>query len=466
MFTHRKQQTTQVLPTRVLVIGFALLIFVGALLLTLPMASADGKSVGFVNALFTATSAGCVTGLVVVETMTAWTLFGKIIILFLIQVGGLGFMTMITIFLIVLKRKITLKERIVIQESLNQLSPQGMVRLVIKVVIGTLLVETVAAVILTFAFLPQYGLARSMWYGVFHSISAFCNAGFDIISHDSLVPYVDNVAVNVVVTTLIVLGGLGFTVWMDVVAVIRHRKHKWFVTRAELRHISLHSKIVISCTLFLIAVGTLFFLVSEYDNQATLGELSLHGKLWAAYFQAVTLRTAGFYSIHQAAMNYSSKFMSVILMIIGGSPGGTAGGIKTVTVSVIMLSVLSVIRGEDSINAFRKHISFQTLQKSLTVMSLIMLVLFVSTGILSFTEVYSGYHYEFMDLLFETSSALGTVGLTLGITPYLTTAGKLVICACMFIGRLGPITVVVGLSARQKAARNRIHYPEEKVIVG
>lgn len=453
-------------PTQIIVIGFLAIILGGAFLLMLPIASQNSQSIGFIDALFTATSAVCVTGLVVVNTMEHWTMFGRIVIMFLIQIGGLGFMTLVTIIMVFLGKKITLKERIIIQESFNLSTFQGMVMFVKKIVIGTLFIEGIGALILSIRFVPEYGFFAGTFKGIFHSISAFCNAGFDILTYNSLVPYSDEYIINIVIMFLIIIGGLGFTVWLDLFNLFKSRKDKNFTLRNGIKKLTLHSKLVLLITLFLIVFGWIFFFIAEFKNPGTIGKLRFDNKVLMSLFQSVTLRTAGFDSINQMNMTYPSKLISIIFMAIGGSPGGTAGGIKTITMGVIMLSVLSVIRGSDSINIFKKSISFNTLQKSLAVVIMILSVVFIGTILLTITEANMQYEYEFMDFLYEITSAIGTVGLSLGITPHLSSLGKFVVIICMFIGRLGPVTVAVAISARNGGGQDFVHYPEEKILVG
>jgi len=453
-------------PAQVIVIGFLFIILFGAFLLSMPFASQDGKDICFLDALFTASSAVCVTGLVVINTLEHWSIFGKIIILFLIQIGGIGFMSLVTIIMVFLGKRITLKERIIIQESFNLSHFHGMVSFVTRIVKGTLIIETIGAVILSLRFIPEYGFSSGIFKGIFHSVSAFCNAGFDILGKSSLIPYSNDIIINVVIMLLIIIGGLGFTVWIDIINFFKSTKERNFTIKRGFRNLSLHSKIVLIMTFSLIIFGWIFFFVSEFANYQTIGGERIDHKLLISLFQSVSLRTAGFDTINQSGLNYSSKLMSIILMAIGGSPGGTAGGIKTVTIGVIILSIRSVIKGSDSINVFRRSISFYNLQKSLSVTMMIFSCILLSTMLLSFSEVNMNYDYEFIDLLFETTSALGTVGITVGITPYLSSFGKVVIIICMFIGRLGPVTIAVALAAKQNRNQNLIHYPEEKVLVG
>lgn len=447
-------------PTQILVLGFLIVIMIGTFLLNLPIASNDGESVGLINALFTATSAVCVTGLVVVNTFYQWTLFGKIVIISLIQIGGLGFMTITTTLFIILGKKIRLKERLIIQESLNQYTISGMVRLAKNVVLGTMLLEGIGAILLSLKFIPKYGV-YGIFMGVFHSISAFCNAGFDIIGNDNLCPYVGDVLVNVTIMSLIVLGGIGFTVWLDYIRIIKEKKKYSYSFKRAFRKLALHTKLVTVLTISLIGIGALFFFVFEGTNPLTLGTMGYKEKILGSVFQSVTSRTAGFNTISQGGMKDASKFMTIILMFIGGSPAGTAGGIKTVTFGVIFLSVLSVIKAREDVEVFQKRISWDIVKRALAVMSISLTVVILATMILSLTET-----AKFIEVLFEVVSGFGTVGLSIGITPNLTVWGKLVLCLVMFTGRLGPVTMMVAFSLKDKRSKNTIRKPEEKVLVG
>lgn len=438
-------------PTQVLVMGFGAVILIGALLLNLPIANVTGRSIGFIDALFTATSAVCVTGLAVVDTGTYWTIFGKTIILILIQVGGLGFMTMATMIALILGKKISLKERLVIQEALNQNTLAGLVRFTRYIVFGTFMIEGIGALFLSFRFIPQLGFLKGVAYSIFHSVSAFCNAGFDIIGNGvSLMPYVTDPIVNFTVMLLIITGGLGFSVIVDM------------KSRRSFRKLSLHSKVTLLVTGLLIMLSFIIFLLLEWGNPDTLGELGFGGKLLAALFQSVTPRTAGFNTLQMSQLTDASKLMTIILMFIGGSPASTAGGIKTVTLGVLILTVISVIRGREDTEAFGKRISRNIVNRSLTIGVVGILFVFGTTMILSVTEP----TFSFMDVLFEAASALGTVGLSMGITPNLSIVGKLIIIVTMFFGRVGLLTVAFALARQQRKNKGTVKYPEEKVMVG
>lgn len=450
-------------PSQTIMAGFAAMILIGAILLRLPIASKDGIS--FIDALFTATSANCVTGLVVVGTATHWTLFGKLVILALIQLGGLGFMTVLTLAMITIRRKISLRSRLTIRASFNQDDIGGMVRLVKKVIKITLFFETAGAVLLAALFLAQgYSLSRSVTSGIFHSISAFCNAGFDIIGSESLIPFQTHALFNLVIMLLIVSGGLGFTVWMELIAALRSKKRASL--RLKLRHLSLHTKIVFLMTAALILLGAVFFLLFEWNNPLTLGNLRAPEKGLAALFQSVTLRTAGFNTIPQSDLTEISKFTSCLFMLIGGSSVSTAGGMKTVTIGVILISMYSLLRGRSRMESLGRTLPLDLLQKALTVVATMLIVVAVSTILLHFTEQSSPYRPNFLDILYETCSAAGTVGLTTGLTPHLSFAGKIVIIVCMYLGRLSPVTVVVALNNRLHTQTDAVTLPVERVIIG
>lgn len=447
-------------------LGFAAMILVGAFLLNLPIATKSGESVGFLNALFTATSANCVTGLVVVNTMEHWALFGKIVILALIQFGGLGFMVVITLAMLAMKRDVSPRSRKIIQASFNQDSIGGMVKLVKNVLLTTLILEGAGAILLAISFFASGTMAigESLYQGIFHAISAFCNAGFDNIGTEGMIPYQQNVPVNFILMFLIVLGGIGFPVLIELNEVFKNRQKKSL--RYRLNRASLHTKIVLTITAALIVLGTILFLLLEWSNTSTLGNLSFLRKIQAALFQSVTLRTAGFNTISQDGLTEASQAVSSILMLIGGSSASTAGGMKTVTIGIIIFTMLSVLRGKNKLEAFGRSLPLDLLQKALTVVGAMLVVVFASTLLLHFTEQGSAYPHTFMDLLFESASATGTVGVSTGLTPYLSSAGKVVIIICMYLGRLSPVTVVVALNARLHMHADNITYPAERVIIG
>jgi len=438
-------------PAQILVLGFASVILVGSFLLNLPIASKDGQSIGFINAFFTSTSAVCVTGLVVVDTATHWTIFGQTVILILIQVGGLGFMTMATLFALIFGKRITLRERLVMQEALNQLNISGLVRLTQYILITTIIIEGFGAMLLSIKFIPIYGVWTGIGMSIFHAVSAFCNAGFDLIGgFRSLTPFVNDVLVNIVMWVLIITGGLGYTVVLEI---FQKRKFARF---------SLHSKLVLLITFTLLALGFVTILVLEYNNPDTMGGLPIKGKLLSAIFHSVTPRTAGFNTLPTDKLTMASIFFTIMLMFIGGSPAGTAGGVKTTTAGVLIWSIISIIRGKEDTEVFKRRIPRDIVNRSLAVVGIAMTLVIVVTMVLSITEK----SQSFIEVFFEATSAFGTVGLSLGITTELSWLGKLVISVTMFLGRVGPLTFALALARQQQKKKGLIKYPEEKVIVG
>lgn len=436
-------------PPRILVTGFMAIILMGAWLLMLPFAHVAEQPPRFIDALFTSTSAVCLTGLVVVDTGTYWTEAGQIVILSLIQLGGLGFMTMATLFAIFLKRKISLRERLVLQESLNQTSIEGIVRLVRKVIFYTLVIESAGAVLFAIRLAYDMPAVQAIYKGVFHAISFFNNAGFDIMGdYRSLTEYVGDPFVNIVTMLLIILGGIGFVVMADLTELSKTR-----------RRLSLHSKVVLTMSGILIVVGAATIFIFEYTNEATLGPLHLGEKLLAAFMQSVSPRTAGVNSVDVAGLRQATQFFIIILMFIGASPGSTGGGIKTTTFTALIGAVVAMIRGKEDVVLFRYRLAQERVYKALTVTLFAFLLVIVATMILATTE-----DHQFHMILFEATSAFGTVGLSMGLTTQLTVAGKTVIILLMFIGRLGPLTLTYALGPRKE--RTLYREAEGKIIIG
>ncbi|MCJ8013932.1 TrkH family potassium uptake protein [Paenibacillus sp. KQZ6P-2] len=435
-------------PPQILVMGFAAIILIGAILLTLPISNTTGKPLRFIDALFTATSATCVTGLVVQDTGIYFSTFGQIVIMLLIQVGGLGFMTMATLFSLVLKRKISLRDRLILQEAMNQNTMEGIVRLIRKVLLFSLIIEGCAAVVLAIRWSFDMPVGQAIYFGIFHAVSMFNNAGFDLFGHfNSLTSYVNDPIVNIVVMFLIVSGGLGFIVLSDLVEYRKNRK------------LSLHSKVVLSMTGALILFGTIVIFIFEYSNPATLGSLDWGGKILASFFQSVTTRTAGANTIDLASMRQASQFFMVILMFIGASPGSTGGGIKTTTFTILVGAVVAMIRGRDDIVLFRYRLAQERIFKALTITFLALFLVLGVSMILSTTE-----DSDFLTILYETTSAFGTVGLSVGLTSHLTVVGKILISLTMFAGRLGPLTLAYALGP--KKGKELYRHPEGKITIG
>ncbi|WP_147533145.1 TrkH family potassium uptake protein [Bacillus marasmi] len=435
-------------PAQTLSIGFLCLIALGTLLLMLPFATKDRHHLAFVDALFEATTAVCVTGLVVVDTETTFTIFGQIVMMLLIQVGGLGFMTFGILIALFLGKNIGLQSRLMIQESLNQLSLEGMVRLV-KFVIGfTFLVEGVGAIILAIRWASDFGWPKAIYYGVFHSISAFNNAGIDIMGDfRSMTDYSSDITILTTVSLLLMIGGIGYTVILDC------------LRKKSLKKLSLHSKLVLIMTIILVFFGTSLIFILEYNNPGTLGGLSLKDKLLNAYFHGVVPRTAGFNSLDMGELTLSSQFVTILLMFIGGGSGGTAGGIKVTTFFIIFLAVWSLIRGRDDVNILEKRIPKEIIFRAFSITVYSTAVVFFTLFILTITE-----NAPLNVLLFEVVSAFATVGMSLGITPDLSIIGKLVITILMFVGRVGPLTIAFALAKVNQKPPYK--YVEEKIMIG
>lgn len=433
----------------ILVIGFALVILLGAILLNMPFASKSGESVGFVDALFTAASAVAVTGLVVKDTLTHWTSFGHVIILVLIQIGGLGIITMGTLFALILGRKINFRQRVVMKEAMNKVTANGVVRLAKYILIMTFAVEGIGAIILSTRMIPIYGLGQGIWLSVFHSVSAFCNAGFDLIGNfQSLTPFVEDPIITLTVSALIIIGGLGFVVIFEL------------LDKKSFKKLSLHSKIVLNMTFVLLLSGFIIVMALEWSNPATMGDLSIGGKFLSGFFHSVTPRTAGFNTLPMGELTMGSKVMTMLFMFIGAGTAGTAGGVKVTTIGVVILMVLSTLRGRKDAEGFKRVLPRDLVNKSLSILFIaISWVIFV-TFILSITE-----NAEFMDLMFEVVSAFGTVGLSLGVTGSLSTIGKIVITVTMFVGRIGPLTLFMALAQRHQTS-TAIQYPDEEIMIG
>ena len=437
-------------------LSFFLCITIGSILLSLPISSADGQAVPFIDALFTATTSTCVTGLVTVTTATTWSTFGHVVILCLIQIGGLGLITILSGIMIMLRKRMGLADRILLQDAFNLNSLSGLVKFVKKVIIGTFIVEGAGALLYMLVFVPEFG-ARGIWISVFNSISAFCNAGIDIIGANSLCDYAANPLINAVTSALIILGGLGFIVWWDVLRVIKDFRKRKFRCFSSL---TLHSKMVLSVTLLLIFGGALLIFIFEYYNPLTIGSLSLFDKIQVSLFQSITTRTAGFATVPQENLTNGASIVSLALMFIGGSPVGTAGGIKTITITVLFAGALATIRNNNEITMFNRTINKEAVSKAIAVTFTSFATMLLSTLFLCSTSDRS-----VIDILFETVSATATVGLSRNLTSSLDTFGKLIITATMYLGRVGPISLAVAFTLR-KENKNIIKNPTEKISVG
>ena len=445
---------------QILAMGFIGVILTGGVLLWLPFSNTE--PIAFMDALFTSTSAVCVTGLVTIVPATQFTLTGKIILLLLIQIGGLGVIACGTAFILILRMRITVKERILIQETYNMDAPGGMVAMIIRVIRGTLIVEGIGALFYSFQFVPEFGLIKGIWFSVFHAISAFCNAGIDIIGDSSFASYVTNPIINLTTVVLIVVAGIGFSVWHDLAVnmerIIKNDVPKswWF------KRLTLHSKLAIVTTAILIIAGTLNFFIVEFNNPETMGGLTVAEKLMASLFHSVSTRTAGFATISQTGFTNESKFFTCILMFIGGSPGGTAGGVKSTTVAMLFLTAFSIFRSGHATECFGRRIADSTIMMGHAVIMSAILMLTTGTMLVTVFEP----DIPFLDVLYETTSAMGTVGLSAGLTAGLSRASQVVIMALMYVGRIGPISLALLFGGMSKKRDNIRELPEQTIMVG
>ena len=436
---------------QLIALGYLSLITMGTLLLSLPISSKSQLSIGFINVLFTATSATCVTGLVIADTYAQWSLFGQLVIITLIQIGGLGFMTIVTLFSFLLRRKIGLKERGLLRESVNTMYVGGIVRMIRKILIGTMLFEGLGAILLSIRFIPRMGLAEGIYNGIFHSISAFCNAGFDLMGkygeYSSLITFSDDAVVCLTIIMLIIIGGIGFFVWDDI------SKNKLHFKRYQL-----HSKIVLSMTAILILSGTVGFYIFEGRN--LFAEMPLSERITASIFAAVTPRTAGFSTVDAAALTPASKLLTMLLMFIGGSPGSTAGGVKTITLAVILISLWSSLRNAKWDNLFGRRLEDNVLKRASAVVTI--------NSIITLSAVFcisaSNTALHLVDILFECLSAVGTVGLSTGITGTLNSFSLIILALLMYTGRVGSVSFALLFTEHRDLSS--VQNPTEKINIG
>lgn len=433
-------------PARVLVSGFVSLIAIGMALLKLPIAVHDGVQLSWVDALFTATSALCVTGLTVVDTQMTYTMFGECVIMALVQIGGIGFMTVATMFYLMIGKRISLKERLILQESMNTNSMEGIVRTIRRVIYFVAIIQLGATLLLTLHWLPEMSWKQALYYGLFHSISLFNNGGFDLFGN-SFQAYADDTLFNLIAFFLVISGGLGFIVLAEL---YEYR---------EKRRLSLHSKVVLSMTGILILVGSIFIFIFEYTNPNTMQPLSFTGKVYASMFQSISTRSSGTSTVDISELRQVTQFFMIILMFIGGSPGSTGGGIKTTTFAILICAVVAMLRGQEDAVLFRTRLSKDQILKALTIIFLALIMVLSVSMLLAMTE-----DQPFLNILFDTTSAVATVGLTMGMTVELSDFGKLVFCLAMFIGRVGPLTLAYAMNRR--STRSRFRYPEGKIMIG
>lgn len=442
----------QLTYVRVIAFGYLMVILSGTLLLLLPVATAPGRKTGVLTALFTATSATCVTGLVVVDTATHWTSFGHIVILLMIQIGGLGFMTMGVLLAMVLRKRISLRARGLLQESMNYMQMGGILRLLRTTFKGTLLFEGVGAILLAVRFIPVFGVGKGIAYGIFHSVSAFCNGGFDLMggysgNYSSLVEFHGDILINIVIMSLIILGGIGFFVWSDI------KNNKWHIKRYML-----HTKIALFTTAVLLVAGTILYFLFEKEN--LLAGMSGKDQILAAAFSSVTARTAGFNTIDTGALTNASKLLTMVLMFIGGSPGSTAGGIKTVTALVLVAYVWSNLRDSRGVNLFNRRLDDDVIRKASNVVVISLLMAVASIIFICFIQPY----LSVVDVMFEVFSAIGTVGMSTGLTRDLSLASRIVVILLMYCGRIGSMSFALSFTERKKVAP--VQLPVEKIMIG
>ena len=442
--------------TQIILLSFLVTILAGSALLALPISSSSGESVSYLDALFTATTSTCVTGLVTLPTVSTWSVFGQVVILFLIQIGGLGIITIMSGLMLLLNRKMGIGDRLLIQDAFNLNTMSGLAKFVKNVLFGTLIVEGIGAVLYMFVFVPEFGV-RGIWISIFNSVSAFCNAGIDIIAENGLYNYATNPLINIVTAVLIILGGLGYIVWWDVLRVVKSRSRN---NRRVFRHLTLHSKIAITVTAGLVLAGAILIFVFEYANPLTIGNLSLFDKVQVSFFQSVTTRTAGFATIPQENLTNASAAVSIILMLVGGSPVGTAGGMKTVTVAVLISSAFATVRNKNSVTLFGRRIFDGALKKAVAVVVTFITICATSTVLLMATSDVSA-----LDAVYETVSATATVGLSRNLTATLNPFGKIIIMMTMYFGRVGPISLAVALGSKNEN-QNVISEPTEDISVG
>ena len=435
---------------QILSLGFIVTIFIGAIILSLPISSASGEATNFLDTLFTSTSAVCVTGLVTVDTGTYWSTFGQVTIMILIELGGLGFMSFATLLAMIVGKKITLRERLVMQEAMNAFSIQGLVHMVRCVLIFTFSIQIIGAILLATQFIPMFGVETGIFYSIFHSISAFCNAGFDLMgNYSSLVPLNSNAMIILTISALIIIGGLGFAVWIEI-----------YNYKKSGRKLSVHAKLVILITALLLGIGFVLMFIFEFNNPLTIGEMSFGDKLLNSWFTGLTPRTAGFNSVSTGDLTVAGQFLTVILMFIGGSPGSTAGGLKTATFGILMFTVISVIKGRENTEIFNRRFSKDLVYRAFVIFFLALGLIVGVTMVLAVAEP----NIAFADLLFEATSAFGTAGLSTGITPSLGSVSKVVLMISMYFGRVGILTVMLAMLRGKK--KQSYTLPEGKILIG
>lgn len=460
------KRKTQFKTAQIVALGFAAIILLGAGLLSLPIAWAPGHQIRFIDALFTSTTSICVTGLVTEPTYAAWSGFGKLIILLLIQLGGFGVVTCGTLVVLAMGKRVSIRNRRLIQESYNLDTLKGLIGLIRKIVLGTLAVEGVGMLLYAIQFVPEFGFGKGMAVSLFNAVSAFCNAGMDIIGENSLADYAQNPLINFTTMGLIVLGGIGYLVWWDLIRCGKRILRRQMRLRQAFRALELNTKIALTATGILIFAGAFLVFILEYRNTGTMAGMSLGEKCMAAFFQSITCRTAGFFTIPQENLHEATAMVSMILMFIGGSPMGTAGGVKTTTIAALLLTGISFFKGKEDTEAFNRRIPETNIRTAWVVVMLGLGVLLTATvGVAIATEGMKEGAY-LINILYEVTSAGATVGLTRGLTPLLPVAGKVIIILTMYIGRIGPTTLAAALTIHGEKKPSGMHLPDQKIFIG
>ena len=446
--------------SQIIVLGFLFAILTGSLLLMIPAATAQGQQTNFLTALFTATTSICVTGFVVVDTFSHWSFLGQFIILLLVQIGGFGVITIYSALMMLLKKSFSLRTRLLIQDYYNLDSIQGLIRFLIKVIKSSFFIEGLGAVLYLFVFIPRFGFLKGIWISIFNSVSAFCNAGMDIIGKNSLIEYQTNIPMNLITIFLIVSGGLGYVVWFDCIENIKKAWKQKYGLKIFWRRLGEHTKLVINLTLFFLISGTLLVMFFEWNNDLTIGKLSTENKILASFFQSVTFRTAGFATIPQEGLTPASCLVGCIYMFIGGSPVGTAGGVKTVTAFVVLLNVMSFIRSRKELVVFDRAVSEKLINKANAIlMSNLLLTIVLILALIHNSNVPA------LSAAYEIFSATGTVGLSRGLTSCLNKTGMIIVMIGMYAGRIGPISMAFFFSTNH-SDKNEIKYSNGHFIVG
>lgn len=448
--------------SQIITLGFAGVIFLGGIILWMPFCTVPGERTSFTDAMFTATTCICVTGLVTVVTAAHWTIIGKIVILLLIQIGGIGVITLTSLVFISFHRRISLRNRRMIQESYNLDHMSGMVKLVRKVILCVVGAEALGAVFYSFCFVPEFGLWKGLAQSVFTSISAFCNAGVDILGETSLAAYVDHPLVNITTMVLIIMAGLGFVVWWDIAENLKKVFSKKLSPGRLFKSLRLHSKLVLVTTAALVLGGTLLIFLFEYNNPKTMADMPVGTKVMASAFQSVTTRTAGFFTIDQSLFSNATLILCLFLMFIGGSPMGTAGGVKTTSLALMVLTITANLRGKRDVESHNRKIKENYLRSTVVVTGIGFMVLLLMTLLLAAAMP----KVPVEDVMYETTSAIATVGLSRGLTPSLNLAGKWIIILTMYLGRIGPITLGTAVVLKSQKRSENTHLAEEDIMIG